>query len=101
VAWPASSLDSPSGLFCCSPLTPPRHRFLESLEVSAKRDESSTAITAYQVVIVCGETGSNKTTQLPKIALSDAAGSITPQASARLIGHAPAAALPPVWPNEC
>jgi ATP-dependent helicase HrpA len=44
--------------------------FPESLPVSGKRDEIMAAIAAHQVVIVCGETGSGKTTQLPKIALA-------------------------------
>ena len=44
--------------------------FADSLPVSARRDEIATAIQAHQVVIVCGETGSGKTTQLPKIALT-------------------------------
>ncbi len=39
------------------------------LPVSAARDELARAITANQVVIVAGETGSGKTTQLPKICL--------------------------------
>jgi ATP-dependent helicase HrpA len=43
--------------------------FPESLPVSGRRDEIARAIQAHQVVIVCGETGSGKTTQLPKIAL--------------------------------
>ena len=42
--------------------------FPESLPVSARRDEITRAIAEHQVVIVCGETGSGKTTQLPKIA---------------------------------
>ena len=41
----------------------------ESLPVSARRDEIARAVRDHQVVIVCGETGSGKTTQLPKIAL--------------------------------
>ncbi|KVL50527.1 ATP-dependent RNA helicase HrpA [Burkholderia cepacia] len=41
----------------------------ESLPVSGKRDEIAHAIAGHQVVIVCGETGSGKTTQLPKICL--------------------------------
>ncbi|MDN7487807.1 ATP-dependent RNA helicase HrpA [Burkholderia sp. AU45274] len=41
----------------------------ESLPVSGKRDEIARAIAGHQVVIVCGETGSGKTTQLPKICL--------------------------------
>jgi len=41
----------------------------EALPVSARRDEIARAIRAHPVVIVCGETGSGKTTQLPKILL--------------------------------
>ncbi|KPF54071.1 ATP-dependent RNA helicase HrpA [beta proteobacterium AAP51] len=41
----------------------------ESLPVSSRRDEIARAIRDHQVVIVCGETGSGKTTQLPKICL--------------------------------
>ncbi|WP_423758017.1 ATP-dependent RNA helicase HrpA [Burkholderia sp. NLJ2] len=41
----------------------------ESLPVSGKRDDIARAIAGHQVVIVCGETGSGKTTQLPKICL--------------------------------
>ncbi|HSW03293.1 MAG TPA: ATP-dependent RNA helicase HrpA [Aquabacterium sp.] len=41
----------------------------ESLPVSGRREEIARAIRDNPVVIVCGETGSGKTTQLPKIAL--------------------------------
>ncbi|WP_242448287.1 ATP-dependent RNA helicase HrpA [Cellulomonas sp. WB94] len=41
----------------------------EQLPVSARRDEISAAIRDHQVVIVAGETGSGKTTQIPKILL--------------------------------
>lgn len=41
----------------------------EQLPVSARRDEIAAAIRDHQVVVVAGETGSGKTTQLPKIAL--------------------------------
>ncbi|MFY9511183.1 MAG: ATP-dependent RNA helicase HrpA, partial [Rubrivivax sp.] len=41
----------------------------ESLPVSSRREEIARALQTHQVVIVCGETGSGKTTQLPKIAL--------------------------------
>jgi len=44
--------------------------FPENLPVSARRDDIAAALQAHQVVIVCGETGSGKTTQLPKIALA-------------------------------
>ncbi len=50
------------------PALPPLE-FPEQLPVSAKREEIAAAIAAHQVIIVCGETGSGKTTQLPKIAL--------------------------------
>jgi ATP-dependent helicase HrpA len=41
----------------------------DALPVSARRDEIAQALREHQVIIVCGETGSGKTTQLPKIAL--------------------------------
>ena len=44
--------------------------FPESLPVSERRDEITAALQANQVVIVCGETGSGKTTQLPKLCLA-------------------------------
>ena len=43
--------------------------FPEALPVSARRDEIRDAIAANQLVIIAGETGSGKTTQLPKICL--------------------------------
>ena len=36
--------------------------------MSSHREDIAAALNAHQVVIVCGETGSGKTTQLPKIA---------------------------------
>ena len=39
------------------------------LPVSARREDLAKAISAHQVVVVAGETGSGKTTQLPKICL--------------------------------
>ncbi|WP_142023938.1 ATP-dependent RNA helicase HrpA [Blastococcus colisei] len=41
----------------------------EELPVSARRDDIAAALRDSQVVVVAGETGSGKTTQLPKIAL--------------------------------
>ncbi len=63
--------------------------FPESLPVSARRDEITAAMQANQVVIVCGETGSGKTTQLPKIALAMGRGKLNYPAGQRgkLIGH--------------
>ena len=66
----------------------PAVTFPESLPVSAKRDEIMAAISEHQVVIVCGETGSGKTTQLPKIALALGRGTANyPHGKGRLIGH--------------
>jgi ATP-dependent helicase HrpA len=47
----------------------PKPEYPLELPVSAKKDEIAAAIAKHQVVIVCGETGSGKTTQLPKICL--------------------------------
>ncbi len=58
--------------------------FPESLPVSARRDEIARAIAAHPVVVVCGETGSGKTTQLPKIALTLGRGRLN---GGGLIGH--------------
>ena len=44
--------------------------FPEELPVSGRREEIAAALSAHQVIIVSGETGSGKTTQLPKICLS-------------------------------
>ena len=55
--------------------------FPPELPVSGRRDEIATALAAHQVIIVCGETGSGKTTQLPKIAMTLGRG------VAGLIGH--------------
>ena len=51
------------------------------LPVTTKKEEIADLIKNNQVVIVCGETGSGKTTQLPKICLSIGLG------SAGFIGH--------------
>ncbi|MBV8603632.1 MAG: ATP-dependent RNA helicase HrpA [Pelomonas sp.] len=58
--------------------------FPESLPVSSRREEIMRALAEHQVVIVCGETGSGKTTQLPKIALAMGRGRAN---TGRLIGH--------------
>ncbi|MDG1107744.1 MAG: ATP-dependent RNA helicase HrpA, partial [Burkholderiaceae bacterium] len=58
--------------------------FPESLPVSAKRDEIMALMREHQVVVVCGETGSGKTTQLPKMALALGRGRIN---GGGLIGH--------------
>ncbi|NYE21660.1 ATP-dependent RNA helicase HrpA [Pigmentiphaga litoralis] len=67
---------------------PPRTRnpvpaitYPEELPVSARRDDIAKALAAHQVIIVSGETGSGKTTQLPKICLELGRG------STGMIGH--------------
>src|SRR3954468_22343164 len=47
----------------------PKISYPGELPVSARRDDIAAAIRDHQVVIVAGETGSGKTTQLPKICL--------------------------------
>ncbi|HSH98847.1 MAG TPA: DEAD/DEAH box helicase, partial [Methyloradius sp.] len=47
----------------------PKPEYPIELPVSGRKDDIATAIAKHQVVIICGETGSGKTTQLPKICL--------------------------------
>ena len=47
----------------------PHVRYDERLPVAARRGEIAEAIREHQVAVVCGETGSGKSTQLPKICL--------------------------------
>ena len=56
------------------------------LPVSARRDDIAAAIRDHQVVIVAGETGSGKTTQLPKICLELGRGAGAADGG-KLIGH--------------
>jgi len=69
--------------------TPLQIDFPEGLPVSARRGEIMAAMDQHQVIIVCGETGSGKTTQLPKIALALGRGRLNakPGERARMIGH--------------
>jgi len=55
--------------------------FDDQLPISAHRDAIAAVIRERQVLVLCGETGSGKTTQLPKICLSLGLG------AAGLIGH--------------
>jgi ATP-dependent helicase HrpA len=56
-------------------------RYDDSLPIAAKRDEIKAALNKHQVLIIAGETGSGKTTQLPKICLEIGRGQYG------LIGH--------------
>ncbi|MCM8594749.1 ATP-dependent RNA helicase HrpA [Accumulibacter sp.] len=59
----------------------PAPEFADELPISGRREEIARLVAAHQVVVVCGETGSGKTTQLPKICLELARG------TRGLIGH--------------
>lgn len=59
----------------------PPFTLMPGLPVSERGDELVKAVKANQVIIVCGETGSGKTTQLPKICLMAGRG------KTGLIGH--------------
>ncbi len=59
----------------------PRPVFPGELPIVARREEIAKAISSHQVVVLCGETGSGKTTQLPKICLDLGRG------IAGMIGH--------------
>ena len=62
--------------------------FPQALPVSQRRHDIMQALQAHQVLIVCGETGSGKTTQLPKMALALGRGvARAPGERPRLIGH--------------
>jgi ATP-dependent helicase HrpA len=59
----------------------PALKYPEQLPVSQRREEIIRAIQENQVIVLCGETGSGKTTQLPKLCLEAGRG------TAGLIGH--------------
>lgn len=59
----------------------PEITFDEALPINGKREEIVAAIGHHQVLIVCGETGSGKSTQLPKLCLQAGRGQYG------LIGH--------------
>jgi ATP-dependent helicase HrpA len=50
-------------------LSVPLMRYDDALPIAAKRDEIKAALAQHQVLVIAGETGSGKTTQLPKICL--------------------------------
>ena len=52
----------------------PRIDYPPELPVSERRDEVAALIRDHQVVVLCGETGSGKSTQLPKICLDTSLG---------------------------
>jgi ATP-dependent helicase HrpA len=58
-----------------------RMEFDPELPINAHREEIADALSRHQVVVVCGATGSGKTTQLPRICLEAGRGALG------LIGH--------------
>lgn len=75
----SASAQQPQRVQIRNPL--PAITFPEELPVSGRRQEIAEALQANQVIIVSGETGSGKTTQLPKICLQLGRG------ETGLIGH--------------
>ncbi|HEX9396595.1 MAG TPA: ATP-dependent RNA helicase HrpA [Burkholderiales bacterium] len=67
--------------------------FDPALPISARREEIQAAVAAHPVVIVCGETGSGKTTQLPKMLLEMGRGRIGHTQPRRIAARAVAARL--------
>ena len=61
--------------------------FPPELPVSQRRDDIAAAIRDHQVVVVAGETGSGKTTQLPKICLELGRGQGRGEKGGGIIGH--------------
>ena len=58
-----------------------RIEYPEALPIAAAREELLAALAAHRVIVVCGDTGSGKTTQLPKLCLEAGRG------IAGMIGH--------------
>src|SRR5699024_10990181 len=59
----------------------PAIEYPEALPVSARKDDIAAAIAKNQVVIIAGETGTGKTTQIPKLCVQPGRG------GRGLIGH--------------
>ena len=95
---PATERAAPAAAEALPARALPTIEFPEALPVSARREEIARAVKAHQVVIVSGETGSGKTTQLPKLmlalgrgkanaAIGRVPGDSKPGQRGRLIGH--------------
>ena len=77
----AAEVDAAQARFAARVAARPAFAYPAELPVSARAGEIAAAIRAHPVVIVCGETGSGKTTQLPKICIDAGRG------ARGLIGH--------------
>jgi ATP-dependent helicase HrpA len=65
----AAEIDKAEGRLAARAASVPKITYPDELPISQRRDDIARAIAEHQVVIVAGETGSGKTTQLPKICL--------------------------------
>lgn len=77
----AQAIATSQGKYALRAAKRPTPTYDDALPVSQRREDLLAAISKHQVVIVCGETGSGKTTQLPKLCLELGRG------VAGLIGH--------------
>jgi ATP-dependent helicase HrpA len=65
----AAEVDKAANRLAARAASVPKITYPDELPISQRRDDIAKAIAEHQVVIVAGETGSGKTTQLPKICL--------------------------------
>lgn len=65
----AQAIDASAGRITGRRALVPRIEYPPDLPVAQRRDEIARLIESHQVIVVTGETGSGKTTQLPKICL--------------------------------
>ncbi len=65
----SAEIDAAAGRLAARQAGVPPITFPESLPVSRRKDDIAAAIRDHQVVVVAGETGSGKTTQIPKICM--------------------------------
>ncbi|MEM9559931.1 MAG: ATP-dependent RNA helicase HrpA [Planctomycetota bacterium] len=65
----AADIKASTDLFARRRALKPKFTYPEDLPVAARREEIIEAIREHQVIVICGETGSGKTTQLPKMCL--------------------------------
>ncbi len=77
----------------------PAVRFEQDLPILARREEISAAIREHRVIVVCGETGSGKSTQLPKICLAAGRGLGVGSGTLSRGGSRPGASRPG-WPKS-
>ncbi|MCC5861721.1 MAG: ATP-dependent RNA helicase HrpA, partial [Gammaproteobacteria bacterium] len=70
LARAAEAIDTAARVMAARAASVPVLEYPPELPVSGARERIAAALAAHQVIIVCGDTGSGKTTQLPKICLA-------------------------------